>query len=57
MDAVDHQGATALHVAAERGSVEVCWALLQRTGCGMLHERNHSGLTPLDLSGQGKTFR
>eukprot|EP00066_Takifugu_rubripes_P012412 XP_011601678.1 PREDICTED: probable protein S-acyltransferase 23 isoform X1 [Takifugu rubripes] len=57
VEAVDQQGATSLHVAAERGSVEVCWILLQRTGCRMLHERNHSGLTPLDLSGQGKTFR
>lgn len=57
VDAVDQQGATALHVTAERGGVEVCWILLQRTGCGMLHQKNHSGLTPLDLSKQGKTFR
>uniref|UniRef100_A0A3P8VBS8 Palmitoyltransferase n=1 Tax=Cynoglossus semilaevis TaxID=244447 RepID=A0A3P8VBS8_CYNSE len=56
VDAVDHQGATALHVAAERGGVEVCWILLQRTGCGMIHLKNHSGLTPLDLSRQGTTF-
>ncbi|XP_059179781.1 putative ZDHHC-type palmitoyltransferase 6 [Centropristis striata] len=55
--AADQQGATALHVAAERGGVEVCWTLLQKTGCGMLYLRNHSGLTPLDLSRQGKTFR
>ncbi|XP_028982976.1 putative ZDHHC-type palmitoyltransferase 6 [Betta splendens] len=55
--AVDQQGATALHVAAERGGVEVCWTLLQKTGCRMLHLKNHSGLTPLDLSKQGKTFR
>lgn len=57
IDAVDQQGATALHVAAERGAVEVCWTLLQRSGCRMLHEKSHSGLTPLDLSKQGKTFR
>ncbi|KAM9364700.1 uncharacterized protein KZ484_010869 [Pholidichthys leucotaenia] len=57
VDGVDQQGATALHVAAERGGVEVCWTLLQRTGCGTLHQKNHSGLTPLDLSKQGKTFR
>ncbi|KAM7408784.1 hypothetical protein PAMA_002488 [Pampus argenteus] len=57
VDAVDQQGATALHVAAERGGVEVCWTLLQRAGCRMLHEKNHSGLLPLDLSKQGKTFR
>ncbi|XP_042290404.1 putative ZDHHC-type palmitoyltransferase 6 isoform X2 [Thunnus maccoyii] len=57
VDAVDQQGATALHVAAERGGVEVCWTLLQRAGCRMLHEKNHNGLTPLDLSKQGKTFR
>ncbi|XP_078129732.1 uncharacterized protein LOC144532697 [Sander vitreus] len=57
VDAVDQQGATALHVAAERGAVEVCWTLLQRTGCGMLYQKNHSGLTPLDLCKQGKTFR
>ncbi|KAM9727650.1 uncharacterized protein ACNS7B_018089 isoform 2-T2 [Menidia menidia] len=57
VEAVDQQGATALHVAAERGGVEVCWTLLQRTGCGMLHQKNYSGLTPLDLSKQGKTFR
>lgn len=57
VEAVDQQGATALHVAAERGGVEVCWTLLQRTGCRMLHQKNHSGLTPLDLCKQGKTFR
>ncbi|CAL9687926.1 unnamed protein product [Knipowitschia caucasica] len=55
--AVDQQGATALHVAAERGGVEVCWTLLQRAGCRMLHQKNHVGLTPLDLCKQGKTFR
>lgn len=57
VDAMDQQGATALHVAAERGCVEVCWTLLQRTGCRMLHEKTHSGLTPLELCKQGKTFR
>uniref|UniRef100_A0A3Q1F521 Palmitoyltransferase n=1 Tax=Acanthochromis polyacanthus TaxID=80966 RepID=A0A3Q1F521_9TELE len=56
VDAVDQQGATALHVAAERGGVEVCWTLLQRTGCRMLRQKNHSGLTPLDLSKQGKVL-
>ncbi|XP_028324690.1 putative ZDHHC-type palmitoyltransferase 6 isoform X2 [Gouania willdenowi] len=57
VEAVDQQGATALHVAAERGGVEVCWALLQRGRCRMLHQKNHCGLTPLDLSRQGRTFR
>ncbi|XP_015233140.1 PREDICTED: palmitoyltransferase akr1-like [Cyprinodon variegatus] len=57
VNAVDQQGATALHVAAERGAVEVCWTLLQKTGCFMLHLRNYSGLTPLDLCKQGRTFR
>ncbi|KAJ3610111.1 hypothetical protein NHX12_022205 [Muraenolepis orangiensis] len=57
VEAVDHQGATALHVAAERGGVEVCWTLLQKAGYRMLHQKNHNGLTPLDLSRQGKTFR
>lgn len=57
VDTIDQQGATALHVAAERGGVEVCWTLLQRTGCRMLHEKTHSGLTPLELCKQGKTFR
>lgn len=57
VDAIDQQGATALHVAAERGGVEVCWTLLQRTGCRMLHEKTHSGLKPLELCKQGKTFR
>ncbi|XP_054655192.1 palmitoyltransferase ZDHHC13 [Dunckerocampus dactyliophorus] len=56
-DAVDQQGSTALHVAAERGGVEVCWMLLQEAGCRILHEKNLSGQTPLDLSKQGKTFR
>ncbi|CAL8256622.1 unnamed protein product [Lota lota] len=56
VDALDQQGGTALHVAAERGGVEVCWTLLQRTGYRMLHQKNHNGLTPLDLSKQGKTF-
>ncbi|KAM6956675.1 uncharacterized protein FYW47_012624 [Aplochiton taeniatus] len=57
VEAVDQQGATALHVAAERGGMEVCWALLQKAGYRVLHQKNHSGLTPLDLSRQGKTFR
>ncbi|XP_008427938.1 putative ZDHHC-type palmitoyltransferase 6 [Poecilia reticulata] len=57
VNAVDQRGATALHVAAERGGVEVCWALLQKTGCIVLHQKNYSGLTPLDLCKQGKTFR
>ncbi|XP_056291340.1 putative ZDHHC-type palmitoyltransferase 6 isoform X1 [Pseudoliparis swirei] len=57
VDALDREGSTALHVAAEMGGVEVCWTLLQRTGCRILHHKNHSGLTPLDLSKQGKTFR
>uniref|UniRef100_A0A3P9LMV9 Palmitoyltransferase n=1 Tax=Oryzias latipes TaxID=8090 RepID=A0A3P9LMV9_ORYLA len=57
VDAVDQQGATAFHIAAERGGVEICWTLLQRAGCRMLHQRNYSGLSPLDLSKQGKTFR
>ncbi|XP_061692394.1 uncharacterized protein si:ch211-223a10.1 isoform X2 [Syngnathoides biaculeatus] len=57
VDAVDQQGATALHVAAERGCVEVCWTLLQKAKCRALHEKNLSGLRPLDLSKQGKTFR
>ncbi|XP_017268265.1 putative ZDHHC-type palmitoyltransferase 6 [Kryptolebias marmoratus] len=57
VDAVDQQGATALHIAAERGGVEVCWTLLQKAGCRLLHQKNYSGLTPLDLSQQGKTFR
>uniref|UniRef100_A0A3Q3BDN1 Palmitoyltransferase n=1 Tax=Kryptolebias marmoratus TaxID=37003 RepID=A0A3Q3BDN1_KRYMA len=56
VDAVDQQGATALHIAAERGGVEVCWTLLQKAGCRLLHQKNYSGLTPLDLSQQGKTF-
>ncbi|TNN71818.1 putative protein S-acyltransferase 23 [Liparis tanakae] len=57
VDALDRQGSTALHVAAEMGGVEVCWTLLQKTGCRILYQQNHSGLTPLDLSKQGKTFR
>ncbi|XP_034041345.1 probable protein S-acyltransferase 23 [Thalassophryne amazonica] len=57
VDAADQQGVTALHIAAERGGVEVCWMLLQTAGCWILHQKNHSGLTPLDLCKQGKTFR
>ncbi|XP_019720166.1 probable protein S-acyltransferase 23 [Hippocampus comes] len=57
VDVVDQKGATSLHVAAEQGCVEVCWTLLQKAGCGILHEKNLSGLTPLDLSKRGKTFR
>lgn len=56
-DAVDHQGATALHVAAEKGAVEVCWLLLRRTGLHILHVKTHSGLTPLDLCSRGTTCR
>ncbi|XP_076831015.1 palmitoyltransferase ZDHHC13 isoform X2 [Brachyhypopomus gauderio] len=57
VDAVDHQGATALHVAAEKGMVEVCWLLLQSAGFHILHVKNHNGLTPLDLCSHGTTFR
>ncbi|KAI4877635.1 hypothetical protein NFI96_022987 [Prochilodus magdalenae] len=56
-DAVDQQGATALHVAAEKGIIEVCWLLLQSAGFHILHMKNHTGLTPLDLSNRGTTFR
>ncbi|KAI5606307.1 palmitoyltransferase akr1-like isoform X1, partial [Silurus asotus] len=56
-DAVDHQGATALHVAAEKGAIEVCWSLLRSTELHILHIKNHSGLTPLDLCSRGTTFR
>ncbi|KAF7641948.1 hypothetical protein LDENG_00267880 [Lucifuga dentata] len=31
--------------------------LLQSAGCRILHQKNHNGLTPLDLSKQGRTFR
>ncbi|XP_062851277.1 uncharacterized protein si:ch211-223a10.1 [Trichomycterus rosablanca] len=57
VDAVDHQGATALHVAAENGSLEVCRLLLQSAGFQILHIKNHTGLTPLDLCSRGTTFR
>ncbi|XP_060727369.1 uncharacterized protein si:ch211-223a10.1 [Tachysurus vachellii] len=56
-DAVDHKGATALHVAAEKGAIEVCWLLLHNTGLHILHTKNHTGLTPLDLCSRGTTFR
>ncbi|XP_026106374.1 probable protein S-acyltransferase 23 isoform X1 [Carassius auratus] len=56
-EAVDHQGATALHVAAENGMIEVCWLLLKSAGLHILHMKNHTGLTPLDLCNQGNTFR
>lgn len=56
-EAVDHQGATALHVAAEKGMIEVCWLLLKSAGLHILHMKNHTGLTPLDLCNQGNTFR
>ncbi|CAM4726412.1 unnamed protein product [Leuciscus chuanchicus] len=56
-EAVDHQGASALHVAAEKGMIEVCWLLLKSAGLHILHLKNHTGLTPLDLCNQGNTFR
>lgn len=56
-DAVDHQGATALHVATEKGAIEVCWLLLRSAGLHILHMKNHTGLTPLDLCSRGTTFR
>lgn len=57
VETVDEDGLTAVHVAAERGCVEVCWTLLQRSGFRMLHLKTYSGHTPLDLCRQGKTFR
>ncbi|XP_039528150.1 palmitoyltransferase akr1 [Pimephales promelas] len=56
-EAVDHQGASALHVAAEKGMIEVCWLLLKSAGLHILHMKNITGLTPLDLCNQGNTFR
>ncbi|XP_051508105.1 putative ZDHHC-type palmitoyltransferase 6 [Myxocyprinus asiaticus] len=56
-EALDHQGATALHVAAEKGMIEVCWLLLKSAGLHILHMKNHTGLTPLDLCNRGNTFR
>ncbi|XP_072534113.1 uncharacterized protein [Salminus brasiliensis] len=56
-DAVDQQGATALHVASEKGMIEVCWLLLQSAGFHILHMKNHTGFTPLDLCNRGTTFR
>lgn len=56
-DAVDHRGATALHVAAEKGMIEVCWILMKTAGLHILHMKNHTGLTPLDLCNRGNTFR
>ncbi|XP_041734885.1 palmitoyltransferase akr1 [Coregonus clupeaformis] len=57
VETVDEDGLTAVHVAAERGCVEVCWTLLQRSGFRILHLKTYSGHTPLDLCRQGKTFR
>ncbi|KAL0964152.1 hypothetical protein UPYG_G00319860 [Umbra pygmaea] len=57
VETVDEDGLTAVHVAAERGCVEVCWTLLQRSGFRILHMKTYSGHTPLDLCRQGKTFR
>lgn len=57
MDAADHQGATALHVAAERGAIEVSWLLLQEAGLHVLHLQDNNRLTPVDLSRRGDTFR
>ncbi|KAL2083091.1 hypothetical protein ACEWY4_020864 [Coilia grayii] len=56
-EAVDQQGATALHVAAERGCVEVCWLLLQSAGVSLLHTKTHSGHTPLQLCNRGTSYR
>ncbi|XP_056616759.1 uncharacterized protein si:ch211-223a10.1 isoform X1 [Triplophysa dalaica] len=56
-EAVDHKGATALHVAAEKGMIEVCWILMKSAGLHILHMKNHTGLTPLDLCIRGNTFR
>ncbi|XP_069044956.1 palmitoyltransferase ZDHHC13 [Lepisosteus oculatus] len=55
--AADWQGGTALHTAAEAGAVDVSWALLQEAGFHLLHLKNRNGRTPLDLSGQGATYR
>jgi hypothetical protein len=44
-------------VASERGCIEMCWTLLQRSGFRILHLKTYSGHTPLDLCRQGRTFR
>ncbi|KAG5266357.1 hypothetical protein AALO_G00230110 [Alosa alosa] len=56
VEAVDQQGATALHAAAERGCLEVCWVLLQNGSLSLLHTKTHDGHTPLDLSNRGNTY-
>ncbi|XP_063048374.1 putative ZDHHC-type palmitoyltransferase 6 [Engraulis encrasicolus] len=57
VEAVDSQGVSALHVAAERGSVEVSWLLLQHAGVSLLHTKTHAGHTPLQLCNRGTTYR
>ncbi|CAB1343352.1 unnamed protein product [Coregonus sp. 'balchen'] len=57
VETVDEDGLTAVHVASERGCVEMCWTLLQRSGFRILHLKTYSGHTPLDLCRQGRTFR
>lgn len=57
METVDEDGLTAVHVASERGCIEMCWTLLQRSGFRILHLKTYSGHTPLDLCRQGRTFR
>ncbi|TRY83636.1 hypothetical protein DNTS_003865 [Danionella cerebrum] len=56
-EAADNQGSTALHVAAEKAMIEICWLLLKSAGLHILHLEDHTGHTALDLCNKGNTFR
>ncbi len=48
VDVFDHQGRSALHLAAENGSIEVCEALLQRNA--FINSKTKTGWTSLHYS-------
>ncbi|CAH1794074.1 unnamed protein product [Owenia fusiformis] len=45
----DIQGNTPMHICAQRGQSLLCWDLLTKGGCKMLHVVNRAGFIPLDL--------
>ncbi|XP_064643706.1 putative ZDHHC-type palmitoyltransferase 6 [Lineus longissimus] len=50
----DKSNNSVMHHAVKGGRDDICWALLEKGGCRMLHMRNDKGLCPLDEEKEAK---
>ncbi|XP_076817116.1 uncharacterized protein LOC143462745 isoform X1 [Clavelina lepadiformis] len=51
------KGTTALHIAAQMGNSEIVWKLLVVGDCGLLHIKDETGDTPVDVARKEMTSR